>query len=180
MRGVPLDRVARLRALDAAWLAHTGLSGELLVEHAGHACAQAILTRFPDVRRVAVLCGPGNNGADGYVIARHLSVAGRTVRAIGLAPPRTPEAVVHANIAGRMGLVASTMAGFSPDLVVDAVVGTGQRAPLPWSGAIFDPGAWDGAGPVRTLTEPAAVSLSGDSWGGGGPPPPQRLPGDGA
>ncbi len=202
MRGLPLDRAARVRALDAAWMAHTGMSAELLVEHAGHACARAILERFPSAQRVAVVCGPGNNGADGYVIARHLAIAGREVRAVGILPPRTPEAVLHAEIAVRMGLVASSLADFSCDLVVDAVFGTGQRAPLPWSGALFDPEAWGGGGPPpsrssleddlrgrgRQLDEPGSsppfggrflptLAAQGPVGANRGGVPPQRLPG---
>lgn len=57
-----------------------GVSGHTLMENAGRAVADEVQRRFPDARRVTVLCGPGNNGGDGFVAARHLLDRGYAVR----------------------------------------------------------------------------------------------------
>jgi len=57
-----------------------GVSGATLMENAGRAVAEEVARRFPDHENVAVLCGPGNNGGDGFVAARHLEERGYAVR----------------------------------------------------------------------------------------------------
>ena len=69
--------VSDMAKADAAAIA-LGISGERLMEAAGQAVADVIIEHGG--RRVAVLCGPGNNGGDGFVAARHLRNAGREVR----------------------------------------------------------------------------------------------------
>ncbi|MDP7547600.1 MAG: NAD(P)H-hydrate epimerase, partial [Alphaproteobacteria bacterium] len=66
--------VQEMYGADRAAMA-AGISGERLMEAAGREAARAILDRF-GARPTAVLCGPGNNGGDGFVIARHLKKAG--------------------------------------------------------------------------------------------------------
>jgi NAD(P)H-hydrate epimerase len=63
-----------VRAFDA-WAINTlGIPGVALMENAGRSCAELIIDKLKDVteRKVCIFCGTGNNGGDGYVIARHL------------------------------------------------------------------------------------------------------------
>jgi len=57
-----------------------GVPGAVLMENAGRGVADLVSSRFPDAPTVAVLCGPGNNGGDGFVAARHLLDRGYRVR----------------------------------------------------------------------------------------------------
>ncbi len=57
-----------------------GVTGATLMENAGRAVAEEVGRRFPDHESVVVLCGPGNNGGDGFVAARHLEERGYKVR----------------------------------------------------------------------------------------------------
>ncbi|MCR6631747.1 MAG: NAD(P)H-hydrate dehydratase [Magnetospirillum sp.] len=70
--------VAEMYRADALAVAG-GVTGEQLMEAAGHAVAREVRRRFPPCR-VAILCGPGNNGGDGFVAARLLERAGYPVR----------------------------------------------------------------------------------------------------
>ncbi|TCH97265.1 NAD(P)H-hydrate dehydratase [Roseococcus sp. SYP-B2431] len=98
-------------------------NGPALMEAAGRAVAMAIRQRFRP-RRTLVLAGPGNNGGDGYVVARLLEQAGWDVAVAAVAPPRdgSDAAQAAARWRGpRRGLEAIGRAG----LVVDALFGAG-------------------------------------------------------
>jgi len=75
---------AQMRELDRATIETIGIPGIVLMENAGRGTAEYILRTFPEsaLRRVVVLCGCGNNGGDGFVIARCLMAAGARVCAI--------------------------------------------------------------------------------------------------
>jgi ADP-dependent NAD(P)H-hydrate dehydratase / NAD(P)H-hydrate epimerase len=103
-------------------------NGPALMEAAGRAVARAILARFRPAR-VLVLAGPGNNGGDGYVAARHLERAGWDVAVAALAPPIGDAALAAAAWHGPMrafSIAEMERAG----LVVDAVFGAGLSRPL--------------------------------------------------
>ncbi len=134
-----------MAALDANCEFH-GLSRLQLMENAGAAVARRIRARFKRPRPVVVLCGPGNNGGDGFVAARKLLASGRgyDVRVLLLASPRelrTPEARKNYEALVNAGVAVESVANPKdlPDLgeavVVDALFGTGVR------GAIREPHA---------------------------------------
>ena len=114
------------RAAEAA-----GASGMALMEAAGGAVAVAIGERW-SMRPVTVLCGPGNNGGDGFVVARHLDAAGWPVKVTLLG--------ARENLSGDAALAASMWKGdlapFTPDslegagVIVDAIFGAGLSRPL--------------------------------------------------
>ncbi len=122
----PAQMGAADRAAEAA-----GASGMAMMEAAGGAVAVAIGGRWP-MRPVTVLCGPGNNGGDGFVVARHLKAAGWPVKValLGAREKLTGEAAHAAS------LWRGEMALFTPEcldgagVVVDALFGAGLARPL--------------------------------------------------
>jgi len=108
-----------------------GVSGAQLMESAGRAAADAIRQRWTP-RPVSVLCGPGNNGGDGFVVARHLAAHGWPVR-VGLLGERAAlrgDAAHHAALwqGGVEALSDSLLDGAG--LVVDALFGAGLARPV--------------------------------------------------
>jgi hydroxyethylthiazole kinase-like uncharacterized protein yjeF len=101
-------------------------SGIELMRRAGEAVAAAVLKRFPEAREVAVLCGPGNNGGDGYVIAERLKRSGVSVAVYGDGPPR--EGSDAALAAAECSVWPQPLAAYQATpgtLVVDALFGAG-------------------------------------------------------
>ena len=79
-------------AIDRIAIEQFGIAGIVLMENAGRNCAEEILELLPadlprSECRILIACGPGNNGGDGFVIARHLSNAGCSVKVILFAEP---------------------------------------------------------------------------------------------
>jgi ADP-dependent NAD(P)H-hydrate dehydratase / NAD(P)H-hydrate epimerase len=109
-----------------------GVKGATLMENAGRAVAEEVSRRFPDAATVAVLCGPGNNGGDGFVAARHLKERGYKVRlGFGGDPARPPPdaaAMAKSWDDAREKLVPDLLAG--AEVVVDALFGAGLARPI--------------------------------------------------
>jgi hydroxyethylthiazole kinase-like uncharacterized protein yjeF len=124
----PIFTAAQMRAAEAAAIA-AGTPASALMERAGAAAAEAIW-RFAGPMPALILCGPGNNGGDGYVIARHLAERGTKVRVALLAEPGSPEA---REARARWPGPVEAFSGAAPaPLLVDALFGTGlARALLP-------------------------------------------------
>jgi NAD(P)H-hydrate epimerase len=78
----PILTADEMRAADAWTIVH-GTPGPTLMDNAGLAVARAIESRFGRERRVAIVCGPGNNGGDGFVVARVLKSDWTRVYLIG-------------------------------------------------------------------------------------------------
>lgn len=120
-----LDR----RATDA-------LAGDAfeLMRRAGRAAWHCALRHWPQAQRIVVVCGPGNNGGDGYVLARLALEAGRNVRVVRLAEhsPTSPQATrARDEFRERNGRTETFIDALPPaDLIVDALFGLGlSRAP---------------------------------------------------
>jgi NAD(P)H-hydrate epimerase len=130
-----------MRAADRVTTEQFGVASIELMHHAGAAVARFVLREFPECRRIAVLCGKGNNGGDGFVAARRLAAVGCAVRVLLLGYP--------ADLKGDAKTAFEEMAlapVFAPDetaldsppcldlldsdLFVDAIVGTGFKPPL--------------------------------------------------
>lgn len=122
-----------MRAIEAAAMAGGTVSGAELMERAGAAVAREIAALWPEARRAVILCGPGNNGGDGYVVARRLAQQGWTLRVAALAPPGTPDAAAAARRwpGGVLSLADLAEGDFAPGTIcVDALFGTGLTRPL--------------------------------------------------
>ncbi len=125
MKGVILT-ADEMRSAEAAAI-EAGTPVETLMERAGMAAAEAVW-RFAGPLPALILCGPGNNGGDGYVIARGLSERGVKVRVAALAEPQSQAARWAAGqFVGPVERLAE--AGGAP-LLIDALFGTGLRRPL--------------------------------------------------
>jgi ADP-dependent NAD(P)H-hydrate dehydratase / NAD(P)H-hydrate epimerase len=115
-------------AIDAATIAH-GVPSRALMQRAGAAAAAEITERFPELfrRGVLVLAGPGNNGGDGWVIARALASTGVDVGVLAPAGARSPDCVVERELALWYTREVSSYSG--EGVVVDALLGTGASGP---------------------------------------------------
>lgn len=124
---------AAARALDAAAQERFGIPGIVLMENAARGMAEAVAAMAPSpAGTIAIVCGSGNNGGDGYAMARHLANAGFAVDLIALRPPRAgSEAAVNAAICRAMGIpIATSREGLAnAQLIVDAIFGTGLDRP---------------------------------------------------
>jgi ADP-dependent NAD(P)H-hydrate dehydratase / NAD(P)H-hydrate epimerase len=112
-------RAAEQKAIDA------GISVEALMEQAGAALAEAAY-RFAGPMSALILCGPGNNGGDGYVAARHLADRGVKVRIAALSEPKSDAAKwARSQWQGAVEQLSDQTAG--EPLIVDALFGTGVK-----------------------------------------------------
>ena len=125
-----LYRAAQVRELDRIAIEARGIPGYTLMRRAGDAAFDLLRQRWPRARRIAVVCGGGNNGGDGYVVARLAREAGLDVVALALADPGGLRG--DAQTAWRDARDADvpttvfTAAGLDgADLLVDAILGTG-------------------------------------------------------
>lgn len=122
----PVLTAAETRAAEQVAMA-AGVSVDTLMERAGLALARAVW-RFGGGRSTLILCGPGNNGGDGYVAARLLQSWGVTVRLAALLPPATD--VSKRAAAGWSGKVEALMGVDTAPILVDAIFGTGLSRAL--------------------------------------------------
>jgi NAD(P)H-hydrate epimerase len=139
--GKPLT-CEQIREVDVLAIEHVGMPGVILMENAGRGVANFIHDVLVNPRRarVLILCGPGNNGGDGFVVARHLRNAGVQVT-VALAVPREKtkgDAAVNLRIYQKTG--EPLIEAFEPDgldttrreaeradVIVDGLLGTGSQ-----------------------------------------------------
>jgi ADP-dependent NAD(P)H-hydrate dehydratase / NAD(P)H-hydrate epimerase len=117
----PLYTAAEMRAAEET---HDGAMLELM-ERAGSAAADALLRRYQDVRSVSVWCGTGSNGGDGFVVARKLHEAGRTVEIVLVGDEEKIAGDAAENLARIKKLQIPFVEDGSGEVAVDALFGTG-------------------------------------------------------
>jgi len=165
----PLPDAERMRATDAWAIGTLAIPGELLMERAG-AALTSVVERVAPEGRIVVVCGKGNNGGDGYVVARLLREQGRDVVVLHSEAPieeLTGDARHHADL-----LPGAPPRPFSPDglrdatLVVDAILGTGVTG-APRGGALDAIEAIVASGlPVVAADVPSGVDASSGAVAG--------------
>jgi ADP-dependent NAD(P)H-hydrate dehydratase / NAD(P)H-hydrate epimerase len=130
-----------MRAIDRSTSERFGVSSLTLMENAGVAVADHVLAQHAAAGRIVVFCGKGNNGGDGFVAARRLHQRGKKVQVILLADPGelrgdaaamfgklpSPAIAVHSSEELKGERLQLSLHG---DLYLDAVLGTGFKAPV--------------------------------------------------
>jgi ADP-dependent NAD(P)H-hydrate dehydratase / NAD(P)H-hydrate epimerase len=131
---------AEMREIDRVTSERFGVPSLTLMENAGNAVANFVLEQYPEARKIAVLCGKGNNGGDGFVAARRLKEAGREVLVVLLADAaelrgdaaemfrKMPIAPIVSN--SHEQLAAANVRMREADVLLDAILGTGFRPPV--------------------------------------------------
>jgi NAD(P)H-hydrate epimerase len=122
-----LPDAERMRAIDRWAIEERGVPSAALMERAGAGLA-ALVQEVAPSGAVAVVCGKGNNGGDGYVAARLLREAGRAVRVLALAPVQELRGDARANAERLPGDPPEPFAASGLDgaaIIVDAILGTG-------------------------------------------------------
>jgi len=128
-----LYSVAQVRAFDERAIHELGVSGYTLMNRAGSAALRVLRERWPSARRIAIATGGGNNGGDGYVLARLARAAGLTVQLLAVvAPDRLSgdarRAADEYLASGAQALAFSGAALAQSEVLIDALLGTGLRA----------------------------------------------------
>src|SRR5688500_491464 len=134
----PVLTAQQMRDADRYTIEDIGLPGAVLMESAGAAVAAVIRDRHPGAKRIVVFCGKGNNGGDGFVVARRLLARSPLVVLAGARGDVEGDARIHldAYVRGGGALIEagaaedwrSLVPGLSrADLVVDALFGTGLK-----------------------------------------------------
>ena len=177
---------AQMRAIEQAAMASGAVTGLELMERAGAGVVAAIFDEWPELdeapQRAVVLCGPGNNGGDGFVVARLLKVRGWDVEVFLYGDPEKlpPDAQsnydawrTQGDVAGLMmpnpttdeieqvdRATAVTGGDPGPALIIDAVFGTGLSRPLGGLRALIEACQLEG-NPLndRSAGRPFVVSL---------------------
>ena len=132
---------AEMREIDRVTSERFGVPSLALMENAGSAVAEFVLSQYPFAKLIGVICGKGNNGGDGFVAARKLNDVGRKVRLLLLADPselRGDAAEMFKRLSLKVvtALSAEELKGeaaqriFNADVLIDAILGTGFHPPV--------------------------------------------------
>jgi len=131
---VCLYSTAQVRALDAHAIETRGIPGYVLMKRAGEAALRYLRTRFPVSHRIVIVCGAGNNGGDGYVLARFAHAAGLTVTTLAASSPDSLRGDARQAYED-LRASGSQIQSYAPEkltdgeVIVDALLGTGLHGP---------------------------------------------------
>jgi hydroxyethylthiazole kinase-like uncharacterized protein yjeF len=138
MPGLPtaIYSASEIRRLEQKACELEALTEIDLMERAGLAAAETLLTCFPEARTVCVLVGKGNNGGDGYVLARHLQSRGLSVEVLlvfvppDASKPTALQAYQACRAAGVRIHTFNPASSLTADVIVDAIFGIGLTSPV--------------------------------------------------
>ena len=174
----PLLTAEAMRAADGFTIDTYGIPGFTLMESAGRGAANVLLDRygpFDDAAPVLVLCGPGNNGGDGLVVARQLVEHGVSVHVVLMRDDLSPDAQHNRDLLEALQSHAADRLAITPfrdvealeadharaSLLVDALLGTGLSSPL--REPIRSVVGWMNAHPSRTVALDVPTGLHSDT-----------------
>jgi ADP-dependent NAD(P)H-hydrate dehydratase / NAD(P)H-hydrate epimerase len=129
---IALYSSAQVRALDAHAIEVLGIPGYTLMKRAGEAALRQLRSRWPMAHRIVIACGGGNNGGDGYVLARFAQAAGLAVRVLNVSDPQALRGDARQayedfrTSGGRVQPFAAPLL-VEGEIIVDALLGTGRR-----------------------------------------------------
>jgi ADP-dependent NAD(P)H-hydrate dehydratase / NAD(P)H-hydrate epimerase len=134
---------AEMREIDRLSTVKFGVPSLTLMENAGTAVADFVISQYSSARSIAVVCGKGNNGGDGFVVARKLHESGKHVQVLLLADPtelRGDADMMFAKIPNAVTITIARSADeirqtsvqsiFGADILIDAILGTGFKPPV--------------------------------------------------
>ncbi|MFN3871439.1 MAG: NAD(P)H-hydrate dehydratase [Ignavibacterium sp.] len=141
---IPLYTNSQIRALDSFAINQLQTPGIVLMENASIGISQTILSKYSHIKSVGIICGKGNNGGDGFAVARHLSNYGLNVKVIYLGDPQSMSDDCRTNFEiclnlsqQRNNLELIQFSGIkqlrelrNSDLIIDAILGSGFSGPL--------------------------------------------------
>ncbi|RMG54451.1 MAG: NAD(P)H-hydrate dehydratase [Gammaproteobacteria bacterium] len=160
-----LYTASQTRELDRRAIEEAGIPGWTLMQRAGRAAWDLAVERWPDAQRLLVVCGPGNNGGDGYVVARLAREAGREVY---LLQAGDPDRIRGEAAIARQAWLDAGGHEHAPDaelpeaeLIIDALLGTGLERPL--EGVFLDLVRAINAHPAPVLAVDIPSGLNADS-----------------
>lgn len=158
-----LHTAASMRLLERALVHSLGIDLYALMERAGAAVFARARAQWPEARRWMIVCGSGNNGGDGYVVARLARASGIEVMVVRAGAGGAREEAVAARTrwhqaGGVDQSLAQSLQGASPDLLIDAIFGIGLvRAPAAEAAAAID---WINAQtcPILSIDVPSGLN----------------------
>ncbi len=173
----PIVTAKQMSEIDAYCIDQLKIPGVVLMENAGIGVvnqALVLLKNNPAGKQVLILCGPGNNGGDGFVAARHLINQGAQVYTLVLSPREKikDDALVNLEILEKMDHLVRFLDTFvqpivKPDLIIDAMLGTGVKGAL--RGIFIEYVEWANQQPCKTLAVDIPTGVNGDDGSINGP-----------
>ncbi len=158
--------VAAVREIDRKAIEDFGTPGYTLMKRAGNAAVKAARARYPDAARWQVICGAGNNGGDGYVVARLAALDGIVVSVLAMVDPETltgDAATAYGDFAAEGGIVMPWAGDIDAEaeLLVDAILGSGLEREIDGEFAVAV--AAMNAHPAPTHAMDIATGIHGDT-----------------